>query len=149
MKLSILTKLVMYQKDLIDNVSNLKGKRLISLLDCTKAFDRVGHPYLWKILQSYNLPQGLINSLKKTYESSTSNLILNGKVLSTSIPNNSGVRQGCPLAPFLFVLSLEPLLSVIRKETVGITLNGITKKINAHADDLALFSNSHEATHHN
>ena len=49
-----------------------------------------------------------------------------GKISEDYFFNKSGVRQGCPLAPFLFILSIEPLLKILRDETKGCSLlNGI------------------------
>ena len=135
------------ERFIIDNIStvklgveNLTKSNIITLLDCAKAFDRVGHKYLWATLEQYNLPKGLIDCLKETYRNSTSSIKLNGYVSEKSFQNSSGVRQGCPLAPFLFILSIEPLLRVLRKMSKGFRVAQQLKKVNAHADDIALFS---------
>ena len=125
-------------------VENLSKSQIITLLDCAKAFDRVGHKYLWSILEQYNFPKELIDCLRKTYRNSISSIKLNGCVSNLIIQNDSGVRQGCPLAPFLFVLSIEPLLRVLRIRSKGFKVAQQPKKVNAHADDIALFSQNEE-----
>ena len=44
--------------------------------------------------------------------------------VSAEIPVKSGVRQGCPIAPYLYVISMLPLLLGI-KECEAITIKGI------------------------
>ena len=57
-----------------------------------------------------------------------------------------GVRQGCPLSPYLFILSVEILADAIRqkKEIRGITLNGKEIKLSQYADDTTLILDGSE-----
>ena len=54
---------------------------------------------------------------------------------------SKGVRQGCPLSPYLFVMSTEILSNTIRQNTdiKGITVFGNEIKICQFADDTNLF----------
>ena len=59
-----------------------------------------------------------------------------------------GVRQGCPLSPYLFILSVEVLATAIRNNTnvKGISVNNEEIKISQYADDTTLIlDGSHES----
>ena len=56
-----------------------------------------------------------INIVKAIYDKPTASVIFNGEKLKV-LPQNSGTRQGCPLAPLLFNIVLGILATTIRKE---------------------------------
>ena len=51
-----------------------------------------------------------------------------------------GVRQGCPLSPYIFILCAEVLANKIRenKDIKGITVRGNEIKISQYADDTTM-----------
>ncbi|KAJ7998408.1 hypothetical protein DPEC_G00204630 [Dallia pectoralis] len=60
-----------------------------------------------------NFPQHLINWTNLCYQNISSRVLVNN-ILTDPFPIRSGVRQGCPLAPLLYVIYLEPFLERIR-----------------------------------
>lgn len=81
---------------------------LIALLDFNKAFDRVNHESLNEILTHLNCPLAQRRVLVSLCSEMEGRINVNG-FLSQPIPLRSGVRQGCPIAPILFILVIETL----------------------------------------
>ena len=68
--------------------------------DVEKAFDKVQHPFMIKMLSKAGIDRAYLNIIEAIYDRSTANIILNGQKLK-SFPLRSGTKQGCPLPPFL------------------------------------------------
>lgn len=54
---------------------------MILSIDAEKAFDKIQHPFLIKILQSVGIEGTFLDILKAIYEKPTANIILNGETL--------------------------------------------------------------------
>ena len=53
-------------------------------IDAEKAFDKVQHPFMIKILGKVGIEVAFLNIIKAIYERTTVNIILNGKILELS-----------------------------------------------------------------
>jgi hypothetical protein len=91
------------------------------LLDTEKAFDKIQHPFMKKILERSGIQGPYLNMIKAIYNKPVANIKVNGEKLE-AIPLKSGTRQGCPLSAYLFNIVLEVLARAIRqkKEIKGI-----------------------------
>uniref|UniRef100_A0A8C7IU91 Reverse transcriptase domain-containing protein n=1 Tax=Oncorhynchus kisutch TaxID=8019 RepID=A0A8C7IU91_ONCKI len=118
-----------------------RNMRLVVLnLDFEKAFDRVSHQYLFKVLQKMGFPDRFLAWVGLLYGDITSKILVNGH-LSKAVGVHCGVRQGCPLSPLLFVACIEPLAQVLRRDQgisgVGIPgSGGMTAKCVFYMDDV-------------
>ncbi len=83
---------------------------LISL-DQEKAFYRVEHAYLWRVLEAFGFGKKMIDYVKVLYSDVQS--ILN--VLCAPFGAFRGIRQGCSLSGTLYSLAIEHLLAFINK----------------------------------
>ena len=108
-------------------------------LDFEKAFDTVEWSFIQKTFRQFNFGPTIINWIKIFYNS-TESCILNNGWSSDFFKLERGVRQGCPLSPYLFILCVEVLAEAVRKnnEIKGITVNSREIKISQYADDTTL-----------
>lgn len=118
-------------------------KGFLLTVDLEKAFDKVNHSWLWKVLEKFSFPDGFITILKKLYGQASSRVLWNG-FLTSEIPIKCSVRQGCPLSMILFALYIEPLIRQIQDSGCGILVYGKFLKVIAFADDLNIFIKSQE-----
>lgn len=115
-------------------------------LDQEKAFDRVSHAFLMAILVCMGFGPVFRSLVKLLYNRVSSRIGIN-RYYSGRVEHLGGVRQGCPLSPQLYVLSLEPLMAVLRAadSLMGMHLpggKGMCTKVAAYADDMTLFLTS-------
>ena len=116
----------------------------VVFIDYEKAFDSVDRSTLWKLLQHYGIPEKIIRMIRLAYEPSTCQVI-HGNTLTEPFTVLSGVRQGCLLSPFLFLLVMDWIM----KETTKDQARGIQWTLSKHledidfADDVALLSQRH------
>ena len=118
---------------------------LLLFLDFEKAFDTLEWPFICKTVQYFGFGPSLLNWLKVLYCDSQS-CILNNGWRSNFFELTRGVRQGCPLSPYLFILSVEALANTIRqkKEIRGITVTGKEIKLSQYVDDTTLILDGSE-----
>jgi hypothetical protein len=80
-------------------------------LDAEKAFNKIEHPFMVKILERSGIQGPYLNIVKAIYTKPVANIKLNGDKLE-AIPHESRTRQGCPLSPYLF----KVLVKAIRQQ---------------------------------
>jgi hypothetical protein len=91
----------------IHYINKLKDKdHMIMLLDSEKAFDKIQHPFMIKVLERSGIQGPYLNIIKAIYSKPVANIKLNGDK-HEAIMLKSGTRQGCPLSPYLFNIVLE------------------------------------------
>ena len=78
-------------------------------IDLTKAVDTVSREALWKILLKFGCPTKFVNVLKQLHEGIQARVCSEGQ-FSDSLPINNGVKQGCVVAPILFILFFGTML---------------------------------------
>lgn len=83
-------------------------------------------------LESLKLGDSFLEWIRILYTTSES-CVLNSGQSTGWFPFQLGIRQGCPISPFLFVLAVEKLADVIRGN------NNIEEILKEFADDSSLF----------
>ncbi len=110
------------------------------ILDAEKAFDRIEWSFLWSVLEHFEFGSFFLQAVKTIYSECSARVII-GSFVSPSFYLGRGTRQGCPLSPLLFNLSLEPLAQAIRQcsAIVPISCMNTSHKISLYADDVLLY----------
>ena len=91
---------------------------VLVLLDFAKAYDTLNRIFLFETIEAMGFPQQFIQVIKNLHTSTTARFLINGSV-GPSFPISRGIRQGDPLAPFLFLLAIEVLLARLNKTELG------------------------------
>uniref|UniRef100_A0A8C1GVL0 Reverse transcriptase domain-containing protein n=1 Tax=Cyprinus carpio TaxID=7962 RepID=A0A8C1GVL0_CYPCA len=119
-------------------------------LDAEKAFDRLEWHFLWQVLYHMGFGHNFVSMIQTLYNDPTAT-VLTGIICSKQFPISRGSRQGCPLSPLLFVLSLEPLAQAVRQSVSHnpIVIHNTIHFISLYADDILLFLHnvSHSLPH--
>jgi len=116
-----------------------KGRTLAILsLDQEKAFDRVDHGFIRRVLEKMGFGPGFLQWVRMLYDGATSSVKVNNR-LGADVELQRGVRQGDCLSPNLFVLALEPFIQYIVGDSsiLGVPIpGGSPAKIVGYADDV-------------
>ena len=87
----------------------------------------------------------------KVFYSGTNSIIINKGHFSESFQIKIGVRQGCPLSSFLFLISSGLLSKYIEKDNTikGIHVNGTEIKQTLFADDATFYTDGSKQSFEN
>ena len=128
---------------LINSVINYAEKQnilgLLLFVDFEKTIDTQEWTFVEKTLSFYNFGESIKSWIKLLYTDYTS-CVQNNGWSSDFFQLGRGVRQGCPLSPYLFILCAEILASAVRNSNgiKGIRISGNECKISPYADDTTL-----------
>ncbi|VDP55070.1 unnamed protein product [Schistosoma margrebowiei] len=103
----------------------------INFVDYEKAFDSVDRTTLWKLPRHYGVPQNIVNIIQSSYDGLHCKIVHGGQ-LTKSFEVKTGVRQGCLLSPFLFLLVIDWIMKTSTSEGK----HGIHWKSRMQLDDL-------------
>jgi hypothetical protein len=81
---------------------------VLLLLDFEKAFDRIEWGFLFTALEKFGFGDTWIRWVKALYKEASSAVKMNGET-GLDFQLARSVRQGCPLAPYLFILATDVL----------------------------------------
>ena len=79
-------------------------------LDFVKAYDLLDWRFLWRVLKRRNFPEMWVRWVKQCVCTTTFAVLINGSPQGGWIHPQRGIRQGCPLAPLLFILAVDALV---------------------------------------
>lgn len=88
----------------------------MAFIDLTKAFDSVDRQALWSILARYGCPEKYIRILRLLHDGMSATVLTNGGSESKPFTVETGVKQGCIIAPTLFAIFIATILHLIGQE---------------------------------
>ena len=115
------------------------SKIIVTLIDCSKAFDRVNYKKLFNILYGKGMCPIVCRLMAVMYSSVVAKVEWNG-FQSDEFNICSGVKQGGVISPILFNLYTEGLISKIVDSGVGCYVGNVCASILMYADDIALLA---------
>lgn len=133
-----------YHKDSISERCAIK-------IDISKVFDSVEWTFLFNTLTAMGLPPNFIHWVSLCVTTPSFSVQVNGE-LAGFFRSDRGLRQGCALSPYLFVLSMHVLSKLLDKSAAEHKIGYHPKCKNlslthlSFADDILVFSdgNSHQ-----
>ncbi|CAL1381633.1 unnamed protein product [Linum trigynum] len=122
-----------------------KGSMILKI-DLAKAYDRINWKFLESTLMAAGIPDDFVKLVMACVTTARFQVLWNGGCTESFQPTR-GLRQGCPLSPYLFTLCIERLNhcikeSIDRKAWKSITLSKDGPPLTHlfFADDLVLFA---------
>ena len=105
-----------------------KTKTFLLLLDWAKAFDKISHEGLISALRRMSIPEKIVTLIADMYSKATFFVEIEG-IRSHTYAQETGIRQGCPLSPYLFLIVMTVMFhdinqsktDAIRKNRVNTT----------------------------
>ena len=110
-------------------------------IDASKAFDVVWHKSLLRKLYNSGLTGTNWNILQESYHAMSSVVNWCGKH-SRSFTEQQGVRQGGIISPTCYKMHINPLLDLLQRSRVGLSIGNVYCGVPTVADDLLFLSHS-------
>ena len=123
-------------KEIIQYCNEEDVEGALILMDFKKAYDRVDREFMIKTLKQMNFGPDFIQYIEALYSDVGSVIEVNNE-LSSVVMTRGGVRQGCPLSPFLFICVLELMAIAVRESE---SVKGIVEPVSGREDKISLFA---------
>ncbi|XP_020703157.2 uncharacterized protein LOC110114575 [Dendrobium catenatum] len=112
-------------------------------LDIKKAFDSISREFILQRMAQKGIPHLFINWVKAYITNVNYSICMEGQLVGY-IPSTVGLRQGCPLSPYLFCIAMDALSNMLDNTIVGpsfqpVKINGFKISHLLYADDVLIF----------
>eukprot|EP00253_Pinus_taeda_P031381 PITA_31381 len=122
---------VIQVQETINSSKQRKEKGMLTKLDMANAFDRVNRTFLSKVLLSFGFSTQFVSLIKACMNNPWIAPLINGRP-ANFFKAKRGIRQGCLLSPFLYILMAESLSRKLEAERLSGSLPGLkpTSRVN-------------------
>ena len=124
-----------------------QGRERLSLifLDWEKAFDKIDHQKMFQSLERLNIPPEIMDAIKSLYRMPLFQ-VKHKRQSSEKFLQTTGIRQGCPLSPYLFILTMFVMFTDVKDKFNNPRQRKTFQGINFHellyADDTLIIAQS-------
>lgn len=101
-----------------------KEKAFLLKTDIGKAFDTLRWPFLFRAMKALNMPLPMIQIIHSCMKISKVTVLINGNGHGFITPTR-GLRQGCPMSPYLFIIAMEFLTKLFQSNVQQGVIRGI------------------------
>ncbi|KAJ4788737.1 RNA-directed DNA polymerase (reverse transcriptase)-related family protein [Rhynchospora pubera] len=129
---------------------NFKQAAFLLKADVSKAFDKIEWDFLSKAMLYLNVPVKLVNLMVSCYNRAQISLSINGRADGFISPTR-GLRQGCPMSPYGFIIAMEMLSRLFTKSQREGNLQGVKLAYSCpfithimYADDLVILGDAQQ-----
>ncbi|KAI3432715.1 hypothetical protein D9Q98_004258 [Chlorella vulgaris] len=107
---------------------------VVVFCDFRKAYDTIDREFLFSAMDALGVGAGFLSLTRLLLADTRSRAMVNG-FTSTPAAFLAGVRQGCPLAPLLYLFIAQALLQLLKARGIGIPVAGQQLTALQYADD--------------
>ncbi|CAI5481400.1 unnamed protein product [Closterium sp. Yama58-4] len=128
--------------DIFNWATTQKFPLLALTVDIRKAYDLVDREFMLTCLATLGLPPPFLRWVRLMHTNTTTKISVNN-FCGPAIPVRSGVRQGCPLAPLLFLCVIEVFHRYASHFLPSFPISCTQRRLmSCYADDVTIFLNS-------
>ena len=104
--------------------------------DFEKAFDSISHEFMFNCLKCFNFGSDIINWIN-CFCNDAKSAVINSGHMTDFFNIKKGLRQGCPLSAYLFIICIVLLTAAVRENNDFIGNQYLIKNLRVHffADD--------------
>ena len=113
-------------RNIIEQVNEWQATFYAHFVDFEKAFDSVHREGLWRIMKAYGIPDKLITMVKIMYDDFECSVLDEGEQ-TRWFKITTGVKQGCVMSGFLFLLKLLTGQCAEQQKTIEMASDGISQ----------------------
>ena len=145
---------ILVLRRIVEELKNHDMEAVLTFIDFRKAFDSIDQGRMLQILEAYGIPPDVVAAIRVMYEN-TSALVITPEGKTEQFAIDTGVLQGDPLAPFLFMICFDYALRSAITDSDGLTLKrrhnsrhpAVVLADLDNDDDIALLENTIKSAH--